>query len=157
MDEHKSPCTDRGALTPQLLELVSKRTGYPTEMLDLDLSMEADLGIDSIKRVEILSGLVSSGKSNWSNGQVEMEKLTSFKRLREIIDYLLSAAEKNGKGQQETPPAAEPSASPAAAASKTESRLSAAHRTRGFSGCSLSRWPLPRRRGSRSARCPVRC
>ena len=118
-DEHKSPCTDRGALTAQLLDLVSKRTGYPPEMLNLDLNMEADLGIDSIKRVEILSGLVSSGNGSWSNGQVEMEKLTSFKRLREIIDYLLSAAEKNGNGKPETPPAPKPSAAaPAAAAPK---------------------------------------
>ena len=105
-NEKKSPCTDRGVLTAQLLDLVSKRTGYPTEMLDLDLNMEADLGIDSIKRVEILGGLVSSDSNGWSNGQVEMEKLTSFKRLREIIDYLLLAAEKNGKSEPEKRPAA---------------------------------------------------
>ncbi|MGI9658319.1 MAG: beta-ketoacyl synthase N-terminal-like domain-containing protein, partial [Gaiellaceae bacterium] len=37
-----------------LREIVSERTGYPTEMLDLDLDLEADLSIDSIKRVEIL-------------------------------------------------------------------------------------------------------
>ena len=38
---------------PRLLEIVSERTGYPTDMLDLDADLEADLGIDSIKRVEI--------------------------------------------------------------------------------------------------------
>ncbi len=37
-----------------LLDLVSERTGYPTEMLGLDQDLEADLGIDSIKRVEIV-------------------------------------------------------------------------------------------------------
>ena len=36
-----------------LLQLVSERTGYPEEMLGLDQDMEAELGIDSIKRVEI--------------------------------------------------------------------------------------------------------
>ena len=41
-------------MTRKLLQIVSERTGYPTEMLDLDLNIEADLGIDSIKRVEIL-------------------------------------------------------------------------------------------------------
>ena len=35
--------------------MVSDLTGYPPEMLDLDMDLEADLGIDSIKRVEILS------------------------------------------------------------------------------------------------------
>ena len=42
------------AIGQTLLELLSERTGYPTEMLDLTLNLEADLGIDSIKRVEIL-------------------------------------------------------------------------------------------------------
>ena len=37
-----------------MLETVRDRTGYPIETLGLDLDMEADLGIDSIKRVEIL-------------------------------------------------------------------------------------------------------
>ena len=41
-------------LTANLLALVSERTGYPTEVLGLEQDMEADLGIDSIKRVEIL-------------------------------------------------------------------------------------------------------
>jgi acyl carrier protein len=40
-----------------LLEIVSEKTGYPADMLELDMDMEADLGIDSIKRVEILGAL----------------------------------------------------------------------------------------------------
>ena len=44
--------TDPKAL---LLKIASERTGYPEDMLGLDLDMEADLGIDSIKRVEILA------------------------------------------------------------------------------------------------------
>ena len=112
--------------------MVSKRTGYPPEMLDLDLDMEADLGIDSIKRVEILSGLCRRATA-WSNGQVEMEKLTSFKRLREIIDYLLSAAEKNGTASRDAAGFQASAAAPAAARRRTASRLPAARRTREFS------------------------
>jgi acyl transferase domain-containing protein/NADP-dependent 3-hydroxy acid dehydrogenase YdfG len=37
--------------------VVAEKTGYPPEMLDLDMDLEAELGIDSIKQVEILSGL----------------------------------------------------------------------------------------------------
>src|SRR5262249_42244449 len=40
-----------------LLETVSDRTGYPVNMLELDMRLDADLGIDSIKRVEILSAM----------------------------------------------------------------------------------------------------
>ena len=40
-----------------LLEIVAEKTGYPPEMLELDMQLDADLGIDSIKRVEILSAV----------------------------------------------------------------------------------------------------
>ena len=36
---------------------MSELTGYPTGMLAFDMDIERDLGIDSIKRVEILSTL----------------------------------------------------------------------------------------------------
>ena len=48
---------NRSELGPVVLEVVSEKTGYPTEMLNLDMSLDHDLGIDSIKRVEILSAL----------------------------------------------------------------------------------------------------
>src|SRR5207247_7409508 len=40
-----------------LKEIVAEKTGYPAEMLELHMELDADLGIDSIKRVEILSAL----------------------------------------------------------------------------------------------------
>jgi acyl transferase domain-containing protein len=40
-----------------LVAIVADRTGYPPDMLDPDLDLEADLGIDSIKRIEILGAL----------------------------------------------------------------------------------------------------
>src|SRR5262249_4630914 len=47
-----APATD---LTATLLAVVAEKTGYPTEMLTMEMDLEADLGVDSIKRVEILS------------------------------------------------------------------------------------------------------
>ncbi len=44
-------------VTETLLAVVSEKTGYPVEMLELEMGMDSDLGIDSIKRVEILSAL----------------------------------------------------------------------------------------------------
>src|SRR6185295_18598917 len=40
-----------------LLSVVSERTGYPAEMIKLDQDIEADLGIDAIRRVEIIEVL----------------------------------------------------------------------------------------------------
>ena len=48
---------DREKLITALLQIVSDKTGYPVETLELDMDMEADLGIDSIKRVEILGAM----------------------------------------------------------------------------------------------------
>ncbi len=54
-----SPATGAAApLTPaeigaRLVALISERTGYPREAIGLEQDLEGDLGIDSIKRVEI--------------------------------------------------------------------------------------------------------
>ncbi len=73
--------------TQILLEVVSERTGYPEEMLDLDLDLEADLGIDSIKRVEILSALQEIVGDEASDS-VDMEAVAGLKTLREVIAHL---------------------------------------------------------------------
>ncbi|HBM96873.1 TPA: hypothetical protein DD394_05090, partial [bacterium UBP9_UBA11836] len=40
-----------------VLQIVADMTGYPLETLNLDMDLENDLGIDSIKRVEILAAI----------------------------------------------------------------------------------------------------
>jgi len=48
-----------------LLKIVSEKTGYPVTMLDPELDLEAELSIDSIKRIEIIGAL---GKAlGWSS------------------------------------------------------------------------------------------
>ena len=79
-------------VTAKLIELVSERTGYPEDMLDPNLDLEADLGIDSIKRVEILGDLAESlgimGAEDDSQSAIELEKLTTIRTLQGILDYL---------------------------------------------------------------------
>ncbi len=79
-------------LTRKLLSIVSERTGYPSEMLDLNLDLEADLGIDSIKRVEILGTFQQSFAAAGSLEEGLMEKLTGVRTLQGIIDRLLTHA-----------------------------------------------------------------
>jgi len=71
-----------------LLGQVSRRTGYPREMLALDDDMEADLGIDSIKRVEILGELQASGVVPDGDG---MERLSRCRTLGQVLDALRPA------------------------------------------------------------------
>ena len=68
-----------------LLKVVCQLTGYPTEMLGLDMDIEADLGIDSIKKVEILSTLEENIPSL---PQVSPEIIGSLKTLGQIVEYL---------------------------------------------------------------------
>ncbi|NJM05377.1 acyltransferase domain-containing protein [Candidatus Gracilibacteria bacterium] len=78
----------REQLTRQLLQIVSERTGYPSEMLDLNVNIEAELGIDSIKRIEILGMLRQRFLSaEHQLGQDTMEQLIGFKTLRGIVDW----------------------------------------------------------------------
>lgn len=69
-----------------LLDLVSDKTGYPVEMLGLDLDLEAELGIDSIKRVEILGGLQQATGIQLGN---RMDILSASKTLRGVLDTLI--------------------------------------------------------------------
>ena len=70
------------------LNVVSDKTGYPTDMIDTDMELETDLGIDSIKRVEILSEI------NKKMGEIftadDVASLSTKGSIREIADYLAS-------------------------------------------------------------------
>ena len=68
-----------------LLEVVSEKTGYPLEMLSLDMSLDTDLGIDSIKRVEILSVLQEKLPGSFT---VKPEELGTFQCLQNIVEFI---------------------------------------------------------------------
>ena len=76
---------DLDALTQSLLEVVSDKTGYPIEMLELGMDMEADLGIDSIKRVEILGAIQELFPDL---PQVNPEELAEMRSLQQIVEYM---------------------------------------------------------------------
>jgi len=65
-----------------LLNIVAEKTGYPNDMLELNMDLEADLGIDSIKRVEILGAL----QENLPDLQVQADELADRRTLGEILE-----------------------------------------------------------------------
>jgi acyl transferase domain-containing protein/NAD(P)H-dependent flavin oxidoreductase YrpB (nitropropane dioxygenase family)/NAD(P)-dependent dehydrogenase (short-subunit alcohol dehydrogenase family)/acyl carrier protein len=87
----------------KLKEIVTERTGYPDDMLGLDLDIEADLGIDSIKRVEILGALQSTGVLPGEVVEKQVETLAQFKTLGEIADWVfdqMAQPSETGKKKQ---------------------------------------------------------
>lgn len=72
-----------------LPEIVSQCTGYPLEALDPDLDLEADLSIDSIKRIEIIGQLMGRlGIEESGNRDAMLEQLSALKTLRAMIDWM---------------------------------------------------------------------
>jgi len=94
-------------ITQILLQLVSEKTGYPTEMLDLNLDLEADLGIDSIKRVEILG--VFQQQTGVHLGE-QMEQLAACRTLQAMIEFLTTDDHRppTANSEQESARAKEP-------------------------------------------------
>lgn len=92
--------TDLKAL---LLDVVSDRTGYPQDMLGLDLNMEADLGIDSIKRVEILGAFRKLLPASVGDElSTRMDDLSQAKSLQGILDLVAATGQGQSQGQGET-------------------------------------------------------
>ncbi|HNR13655.1 MAG TPA: SDR family NAD(P)-dependent oxidoreductase [Thermodesulfobacteriota bacterium] len=78
----------RQELQERLLAIASDQTGYPVEMLNLDLDMEAELGIDSIKRVEILSAFaLSFTDEERSKLEPFLDDLSRLKDLASIVEH----------------------------------------------------------------------
>lgn len=67
------------------MSVVADSTGYPPEMLNLDMELEAGLGVDSIKQVEILSSLQTR-----IPGLPELKpaQLAQMKTLGQIVAYI---------------------------------------------------------------------
>ena len=86
-----APAIDRAQISALLLSIVAERTGYPTEMLGLDQDLEAELGIDSIKRVEILGALQKALPAAVGEAmQAGMERFTRARSLNAILDAALA-------------------------------------------------------------------
>lgn len=86
-----APATAPGAavtldnLEQLLLNVVSEKTGYPIGMINKDMSIESDLGIDSIKRVEILSTITRQAPNL---PKIDSTALSQLQTLGDIVDYM---------------------------------------------------------------------
>jgi len=75
-------------LSALLLEVVAEKTGYPADMLALEMSLEGDLGIDSIKRVEILSTMQERAPSL---PEVDAAAMATLTTLGAVVDHMTLA------------------------------------------------------------------
>ncbi|MFN6338860.1 MAG: beta-ketoacyl synthase N-terminal-like domain-containing protein [Cyanobacteriota bacterium] len=81
-----------------LIEITSDLTGYPTDMLEPSLALEADLGIDSIKRVEIFARLQKAVSSQLRDEiKARTDDLAAAPKIGDIIEILSSLTASSGK------------------------------------------------------------
>ena len=73
-----------------LVNFVVEQTGYPEEMVELDADLEADLGIDSIKKAQLFGELAEH-----LDIQIQVTEdmsLDDFPTLRDVMNFLMQAA-----------------------------------------------------------------
>ncbi|MFF3914471.1 SDR family NAD(P)-dependent oxidoreductase [Streptomyces sp. NPDC001852] len=95
-----------------VLEIISERTGYPVDMIEPDLDLEADLSIDSIKRAEIAGELarrlgIAGGADVLDDA--ELEELAKARTAAAVTGWLtarVGAQSGDGGGRHDEPPAA---------------------------------------------------
>ncbi|MGA9860509.1 MAG: SDR family oxidoreductase [Terriglobales bacterium] len=105
------------SIKEKVLEIVAEKTGYPKDMLDLDLDLEADLGIDTVKQAEMFAAI----RAAYNIPRDENVKLRDFPTLAHVIKFahdrsgLIGASTLVPSAAQEKlePTAEKPSPSPA--------------------------------------------
>ncbi|MEY9809897.1 beta-ketoacyl synthase N-terminal-like domain-containing protein [Streptomyces albogriseolus] len=90
-----------------LLESVAAKTGYPADMLETGMDIEADLGIDSIKRVEIMGTLRDRFPGS---ADAAPEQLAELRTLDDIITFITDATGATAQPQAASGPAGAPAA-----------------------------------------------
>ena len=113
---HQAPAAgsmDEEAVKAEILTMIAEKTGYPKDMLELDLDMEADLGIDTVKQAELFAAM----REHYNIARKENVSLKDYPTIRHCIKYVLD--EKSAPLASPAPaPAAQPEAAPGLAKSR---------------------------------------
>jgi acyl transferase domain-containing protein len=81
IEDSSTPASE--AIKEKVLDIVAEKTGYPKDMLDLDLDLEADLGIDTVKQAEMFAAI----RAAYNIPRDENLKLRDFPTLKHVIQF----------------------------------------------------------------------
>ena len=77
---------------PDIKNIISEQTGYTTDLLDENMDLEADLGIDTVKQVEIFGKITS--KFNLSVPEnLKLNKYNTILKIAEFVNSSTTIAE----------------------------------------------------------------
>ncbi|MDR3134585.1 MAG: phosphopantetheine-binding protein, partial [Deltaproteobacteria bacterium] len=89
-----------GAVWERLAGIVSEETGYPAEALAPELELENDLGLDSIKKVELLS-LLSEIFPSLSGAGPDLGQSLTLGELARLCESAISSPGQGAQGQDQ--------------------------------------------------------
>jgi malonyl CoA-acyl carrier protein transacylase/acyl carrier protein len=78
------PAAQGDPVKERVLALVAEKTGYPIDMLDLDLDLEADLGVDTVKQAEVFATI----REAYGIARDDKIKLRDFPTLAHVIRFV---------------------------------------------------------------------
>ena len=68
----------------RVLSIVTEKTGYPAEMLDPELDLEADLGVDTVKQAELFTAV----REEWGIPRDDSRKLREYPTLAHVVRFV---------------------------------------------------------------------
>ncbi len=112
---------DTNQVRSEVLALLSEKTGYPADMLDTGLDLEADLGIDTVKQAEFITEV----REKFEIPRIDGLKIAEFPTIEHIINFVLShTASRSGATSPDDMPASQDSVNEAAVQEKILGLLS---------------------------------
>ncbi len=78
------PTASTESVKDRVLALVAEKTGYPVDMLDLDLDLEADLGVDTVKQAEVFAAI----REDYGIARDDQIKLRDYPTLAHVIRFV---------------------------------------------------------------------
>ena len=114
------PVPSADEVTAAVVSIVAETTGYPAELLDLDLDLEADLGVDTVKQAEVFAAV----RGRFGVERDETLQLRDFPTLAHVIGWV---RERTGLAApvQAPPPVTAPQPQPVVPAAAAPTEVSA--------------------------------
>lgn len=101
----------RDKLESFVLDYVVEQTGYPPELVELDANLEADLGVDSIRKAQLMGEIIETFKIEQAKSHINDLSLDDFPHLNAIIVFFLRISDSSDASEPAS--AVAPLASPA--------------------------------------------
>ena len=85
---------DADEIVAAVTDIVAEMTGYPADLLDPDLDLEADLGVDTVKQAEVFAAV----RTRWNLERDDTLQLREFPTLNHVAAWVRDKLGATGAG-----------------------------------------------------------